>query len=373
MTQPDEALILIVDDEPANVMLLERLLGKHFRVCGVTGGQQALDMLAQAPFDLVLLDIMMPGMTGLDVLQCIRTHGATAELPVVLISALANSSDITRGLELGANDYITKPVDIDVTLARVRTQLRLKRLEDERKNAIRQLENAQEMQERLLKIASHDLKGPIMNIGMIARLLRDSADVIPDAPELLAALDGSLDTMNMVIKDFLDTAVLRVDGLQLKMSEVDLAYLTTNLLKQFGVHAARKNIALNVEYVAGVIYADKSRFEQALGNLVSNAIKYSPADTTVQVWTERADEKLRICVADQGPGIPEAERGKLFTQFGKLSTRPTAGENSTGLGLWIVKHLINLQGGEVGVHNPPEGGSIFYIEMPMAAELVPAR
>ena len=117
----------------------------------------------------------------------------------------------------------------------------------------------------------------------------------------------------------------------------------------------------------GMISADRERVTQVLNNLISNAIKYSPRGSTVTLWTELQAHSVRICVSDQGPGIPAEERGRLFTQFGKLSTRPTEGENSTGLGLWIVKHLVTLLNGQVGVECPPEGGSIFWIELPAPA------
>jgi len=132
------------------------------------------------------------------------------------------------------------------------------------------------------------------------------------------------------------------------------------------VNALRKNIRLEAHAITGTVQADVARFHQVLGNLVSNAIKYSPPDTTVQVWTECGDHCVSIYVADQGPGIPPSEQDRLFTQFGKLTPRPTGGEDSTGLGLWIVKHLVNLQKGDVGYMSRPEGGSTFWVRMPAA-------
>src|SRR5262245_52560830 len=128
MTQTAVPLVLSVDDERYNLVLLERMLRDSCRVISVTNAQAALDTLAQAPFDLILLDIMMPEVDGLQTLQAIRKNPNTAEIPVILISALSDGMDVARGLEAGANDYITKPIDFDVTLARVQTQVTLKRL-----------------------------------------------------------------------------------------------------------------------------------------------------------------------------------------------------------------------------------------------------
>lgn len=364
MTQP---VILAVDDEPANLKLLQRILsGEDYHMVGVPDGESALTFIAGTQPDLILLDIMMPGMNGLDVLRHLRADAATAHLPVILISALADARNITAGLELGANDYITKPIDVDVTLARVRTQVRLKQFEDQQKAMITQLEEAQEMKDRFLRMVSHDLKGPLTNVRMIGSLLRKSEAEIINGTTLLDILDSSTDTMQALITDFLDAAALQFGALKLNLAPVALHDIIHNQLVQHNVHAEEKHIAVNVLADTGTIYADPVRFGQALGNLISNAIKYSPPETTVRVWTEDDGGCVRVCVADAGPGIPDDERDRLFTQFGKLSARPTAGESSTGLGLWIVKHLVTIQHGHVGVYCPPEGGSLFWIEMPAA-------
>ncbi|MCA9908925.1 MAG: hybrid sensor histidine kinase/response regulator, partial [Anaerolineae bacterium] len=332
MTSNTLPSILIVDDEEFNRQLLERLLGKDYRVYIADSGESALDIVAKMPLDLALIDIMMPGMSGLEVLNRIRHDPAHADLPVILISALVGTDDIALGLDLGANDYLTKPLDVDVTVARVRTQLRLKRLEAERKHTIQQLEAARELQERLLRIASHDLKGPIGNIGMIVSLMKENVDVIPNGAELLDALNISINSMQNIIANFLDTAAINPDSIRLNPTTFELNTCVRRLVKQFTPHAAQKGIAINVEGVRGTIFADRARFEQALANLISNALKYSPHNTEVHVWAENVGARVRVCVADQGPGIPPGEHDRLFTQFGKLSTRPTDGENSTGLG-----------------------------------------
>ncbi|MEO8609490.1 MAG: hybrid sensor histidine kinase/response regulator [Chloroflexota bacterium] len=366
MTNNSLPLILAVDDEPANLVLLERLLKSQYRVMTVGSGQDALDMLAQAPFDLVLLDIMMPGMNGLQVLNVLRHHPETADIPVILISALTEVRDITNGLEMGANDYITKPIDLDITHARVQTQITLKILQDERKATIAKLEAAQEMKNRFVRMASHDLKSPLMSLRMIVSLLPQKADLPPKMQELMEAADNSIDTMKQVIEDFLDTAALQSDTGDVRLSRMQVGSIIQDLMVEHSVNSTRKNIALEPGSLDGTINGDQFRFRQALGNLISNAIKYSPPDTVVHIWTERDDQNVRIFVADQGPGIPEEDQIRLFTEFGKLTPRPTGGEASTGLGLWIVKHLVNLQNGEVGLISPPEGGSIFWIEMPSA-------
>jgi signal transduction histidine kinase len=366
MSQPQLPLLLAVDDEPANLHLLQRVVKGRYRIMTVSSGQDALDMLVQAPFDLILLDIMMPGMTGLQTLEHIRANPRTSDIPVILISALSEADDITNGLEMGANDYISKPIDLDVTRARIQTQIALKQLVDERKSTIEKLQAAQEMKNRFVRMASHDLKGPLMNIRMVMSLLPKMVDVNADAAEMIEAAESSLDTMHMVIKDFLDTAAIQSEAMDLNLNPVAVELVVAEIVKEHSVNSNRKNIGLVLGDVSGLIYADPARYHQALGNLVSNAIKYSPPDTTVNIWTECDGSDICVYVADHGPGIPLEDQNRLFTEFGKLTPRPTGGEASTGLGLWIVKHLINLQHGDVGLISPPEGGSTFWIRMPAA-------
>jgi signal transduction histidine kinase len=367
MSQEKLPLILSVDDEPTNLILLERILrGKQLDFIGVRSGAEALDMLTRESFDLVMLDIMMPGMNGLEVLKRIRENPDTAEIPVILISALSDTRSIAKGLEAGANDYIAKPIDMDVTLARVQTQVALKQLQDNRKQTIAELQAAQEMKSRFLKIASHDLKGPLMNFRMGTGLLKDSLANDPENLSLVEILEASVDTMQTLINDFLDTAAVETAAENLRPDRIQLNNLISDLLTEHSLNAQRKNICLEVDGWEGAIWADPSRFHQVLGNLVSNAVKYSPPGAKVTVWTECQDNNVVIYIADRGPGIPAEEQHRLFTQFGKLSPRPTGGESSTGLGLWIVKHLVTIQNGEVGVISPPEGGSTFWVKMPAA-------
>jgi signal transduction histidine kinase len=366
MAQPDSPRVLVVDDQPMNITLLQRLLDRTYQTISATSGPEALHLLEQMSIDLVLLDIMMPQMNGLEVLKHIRDNPVTADIPVILISALTEVQQIVRGLEAGANDYITKPIDADVTVARVKTQVTLKCLQDERKRTIAELRAAQEMKDRMLKIASHDLKGPLGNISMVAYLLRQSENLIEDGPRLLDTLEHSLGGMLTIIKDFLDTAALQSGALDIHLGCIVVADLLEALAFEHEATALKKGITLETISNDGAIMADISRFRQVLDNLVSNAIKYSPANTTVRLGTECQDGVVRIYVADEGPGIPVQERDRLFTEFGKLSPRPTGGESSTGLGLWIVKHLVTLQQGHVGVECPPEGGSTFWVEMPRA-------
>lgn len=358
--------ILVVDDEPDNRRLLNRVLARTATISEAGDGHSALDYLARETFDLVLLDIMMPDMNGLQVLEIIRNAPATADLPVVLISAMSDTDDIVRGLQLQANDYIVKPIDIDVVMARVETQLKLKQTSDLQKQAIAELEAAQQMKDKLLRIASHDLRSPLSNVNMGHSLLRDYVKDQPEALEILDTLQVTVKRMKEIVEEFLDVSKFQSSGIEVKLEHVEVADVVAAVVAQYSRMAFDKNIAIQTGNLSGTAVADHARLEQSLNNLVTNAIKYSPRDTVISLWSDVQGSRVRINVADQGPGIPAGERDKLFKEFSKLSTRPTAGEHSSGLGLWIVKQMVILQGGDVGVDCPTEGGSIFWIEFPHA-------
>lgn len=362
---PEKPRILVADDEPSNRMLLRRVLASRYEVTDAQDGHEALDLINQQDFDMLLLDVMMPGATGLDVLGQVRAVPDRADLPVILISALADNDDIIRGLRMGANDYIPKPIEIDVVAARVDTHIRLKQMTDLHKQTIAQLQAAQQLKDRLFRIASHDLKSPLSNVALAEMLLRQIVPEDPTVTEILDTLRLTTENMNHVIEEFLDMAATQSGSIDLHLEAVSVQEVVMEAAAAYTITAQKKEIALNVADLPGMVLADRARYVQVLNNLVSNAIKYSPPGSTVTLWTAIQHGFVRTHVADQGAGIPPDERERLFTEFGKLSTRPTGGESSTGLGLWIVKHMATLQGGAVGVECPPEGGSIFWVDLPM--------
>ncbi len=361
------ARILVVDDENVNHRVIKRAFGHQYDIVGTTNGREALSILAQQPFDLVLLDVMMPEMDGYTTLTIIRDTPTMHDLPVIMLTALSDNSDIIRGLELGANDYITKPIALDVLHARVATQIKMKRLMDANKAALEALQELQEVRLRFFRVAAHDLKAPLVNIRMAQHILQDYVVDDPMAHEMLQIINTTVDTMQDIVSNFLDASVLQSGQLELNFDEVNVENLIWEVAAQFYGIAQKKQIALDVGAVSGLIYADASRVKQLIGNLVSNAIKYSPSQSLVRIWSEETHNGVRIYVADSGAGIPEDEQHMLFKQFSRLSTRPTAGESSTGLGLWIVQQLTAMHNGEVGFECPPEGGSIFWVELPSLA------
>ncbi|MCI0709331.1 MAG: response regulator [Chloroflexi bacterium] len=361
--------LLVVDDDAYNIHLLTRIFQRTCHLDTAVDGRQALEMLATNEYDVVLLDIVLPTLTGLDVLKIIRSDKDISELPVILISSITELPEVARGIRLGANDYVSKPVDIDVIQARVNTQVSIKRFMDERRSLIVQLTHANEVKVRMMQVASHDLKNPLSNLKLLMNVMRKQAHDPERIQKLVNMAQDSLDAMLRVVEDFLDSGLDNDSDMQVNLRPYEAMTIVRQVLNQYAVAAYNKNISFHAHNIKGTIMADANRLLQVLSNLVSNAIKYSPRGSTVTLSAEMVNGLWRLHVIDEGPGIPESERPYLFQPFNrhKISTEPTNGETSTGLGLWIVKEMMALQAGQVGVECPATGGSIFWVELPLAS------
>ncbi len=363
-TNSKAARLLVVEDDPLNQQYLKLLLRHEYTVETASDADEAFLKLAQQEFDLVLLDIMLPRLSGLEILEQLRRHPDTEQIPVILVSAKANPEDVAKGLQLGASDYVTKPIEQNVLLARLQTQLKIKQLSDEKDRTIQRLEEAKTLNGQLSRIASHDLKNPLHNIQIAGHLLRDEVPGNDRALQLLNSIDMGVTAMRSIIRDFMDLIALQTGVIEFNQEAVWLWEIIIGTAMQYEIPAEEKNITLEIKDVEGEVIADRSRLEQIVTNLVSNAVKYSPIGSTVRIWTEPHSGCVRLCVADEGAGVPEAERDQLFQEFARISTRPTGGEDSTGLGLWIVRHLATHQNGQVGADFPDEGGSVFWVQLP---------
>lgn len=361
-----KARLLVVDDEVFNRQLLSRILTPNYNVVQAGNGRETLELLALQSFDLILLDVMMPGMTGLEVVGYIRENPEWQDIPIILISALDQNENIVEGLHIGANDYIPKPFDIDVVSARISTQLKLKQALDIQKQAVEELTKAQAWKNQLLRIASHDLKSPLANVRMAEAILREIVGNEPTGVKVLDMLSMTVNTMNNVIVEFLDMAAIQSGAIEVHLEPLQISTVLNDVIAQFETGVEEKGITMNVGSLDGLVMADAMRLSQISANLISNAIKYTPPGSQVSIYTEVNEDSATIFIADQGAGIPANERDKLFTEFGKLTTRPTNGESSTGLGLWIVKQMVGLLHGEVDVECPADGGSIFWVKLPRA-------
>ncbi len=358
----DHPGLLIVTDDSSIQLLFQDFFQRDYQLIFAETSDEAIAALRKQSIQLILIDVTLPD--SLATLHEIRASEAGSTTRVIMISSPDDNRAVVQGIQFGANDYVTKPLDGNVVRARISTQIALQRAEADRQQTISQLKFTQEMQENFSRIVSHDLKGPLTNIRMAQFMLRDILRDNHEASSILDNMDVTLNGMIDMIRVFLDA--MDAQQLEPNLETLEVHDLVVEIFEQYRLSAERKRIQLTMHDCDYRVMGDHRLLRQVLNNLVSNAVKFSPADTETSLWAEMRADKVRICVADGGPGIPAEERTQLFSMFSKLSPRPTGGETSTGLGLWIVKELTELQQGRVGLDQPAAGGSLFWVELPAA-------
>jgi signal transduction histidine kinase len=223
--------------------------------------------------------------------------------------------------------------------------------------------------DRFIAIAAHDLRGPLSNIEMTGRLLLDARVELPreQVRFLLGDMLEQTKYMLALLNALLDVSRIESGRLELDLKSIDLAAFLSETVERHDRLAASKETQVVLSAVPeGAAIADWNRLRQVLDNLISNAVKYSPPGTTVRVDADITDGKWRVRVADEGPGIDPAEQARLFRYFERLSTAPTGGEKSTGLGLAIAREIVRAHGGEIGVESEPGDGAVFWFTLPVA-------
>lgn len=359
--------ILMVDDDRMNIRILRSILqGEGYEMFDAESGEQALELYEQNHPDLVLLDVMLPGINGFDTCRELhrRHRGNTA--PVIFITAKSQSDDVVEGFSAGGVDYLPKPFRPKEALARIRTHLHNRLLAAEQKNLVDQLQQANAAKNRFLGMAAHDLRNPLASIRGLAEFLRDPSmgALSADQLDMVNTIHEASQSMLTMVNELLDVATIESGELKLDREPVRLDALIEKSVFLNGMEAATKRTQILLEEKSEVTLSlDRTKMKQVVDNLLSNAIKYSPPGSTVRVALTTVDGKVAITVRDEGPGIPEGERDRLFKDFGRLSVKPTGGEKSTGLGLAICRKIVEAHDGTISAQNLPGRGCEFKVQL----------
>ncbi|MBF0587919.1 MAG: response regulator [Magnetococcales bacterium] len=351
----EQTKILVVEDEKSNIDLLVGLLSERFRIKVAKNGRQGLERVrANAP-DLILLDIMLPEMDGFEVCKRLKADPATQQIPIIFITGLDNPEEETRGLEAGAVDFIRKPFNPNVVLARIDTQLELQRQR-------RDLEALSELKNRFLGMAAHDMRNPLNAICGLSDLMINMEMKSEERTKFITTINNVGNQMLQLINDLLDVTVIESGSFNMERERDDLGALVQERIDILKVTAGLKEVTIEAEIKqTDTARFDRSRMRQVVDNLLGNAIKFSSEGSSITVRAGTEEGKVYFQVVDRGPGIPKEEQGRLFDAFQKLSTRPTAGEKGAGLGLSIVKKIVDAHEGEVRVNSLPGQGSTFSV------------
>ncbi len=362
--------ILIVDDTPANIDLLYQTLSPEGYKISVAGaGEETLKLVSKIKPDLILLDVMLPDIDGFETCQKLKDNPSTTAIPIIFITAKAESEDIVKGFTLGGADYLTKPFNKEEVCARIKTHLQFQVLLKTLETQNQKLNELNNTKNKLMGMTCHDLRNPITSIRGFSKFMLDKGDAISknSLTECLQNIYAASDNMLELINDLVDITAIESGKLNLNLRPDSFVNLVNEKIKMYVPLAENKKIKLhsNLSQETPIFKFDSNRIGQVLDNLIGNAIKFSPQGKNVSITVSSNDQGALCSVKDEGPGILPEDQDKLFVPFQKLTAKPTGGEASSGLGLGIAKRMVEAHGGKLWVESEPGNGADFRFQIPM--------
>ena len=364
-----EYKILIVDDVVSNVLLLKILLSNEkYQVCTANCGKMCIEQAKNEKPDLILLDVMMPDISGFDTAVILKKDPATREIPIIFLTALNNPSDLVHGFKVGANDFLTKPFNKEELLVRVMHQITLvaaKRLIQQQNEELRQTIGNRD---KMYSVIAHDLRSPMASIRMVLNLVVSAVTPESVGQELFDLLDNA-NRESEEVHDLLDNLLKwtksQTGRLTVVMQDLDLNDIIPGVVDIFTMIASTKHIKLNYRATDAplVVRADNDMLKTIVRNLMSNAIKFSPEESSIDIIMQPEGDYAKISVRDHGVGISPERLGNLFKKG--ETTYGTGGEEGSGLGLQLCADFAHKIGGSVTVDSTLGEGSTFSVLVPL--------
>ena len=364
--------ILIVDDVVSNVLLLKILLtNEKFQVCTANNGRTCIEMAKKEHPDLILLDVMMPDINGFDTAVVLKKDEETKDIPIIFLTALNTPQDLVHGFQVGASDFLTKPFNKEELVMRVTQQISLvaaKRI-IEKQNA--ELKATLSNRDKMYSVIAHDLRSPMASIRMVLNLVVQSASAETVGPELYMLLDQA-NRESEEVHDLLDNLLKwtksQTGRLNVVLQDLDLNDIVPGVVEIFDVIAQTKHITLELKKTDAPlkVTADNDMLKTVLRNFMSNAVKFSPENSTIQIIMANEGDFARVSVKDQGVGIAADRLGSIFHKG--ETTYGTGGEEGSGLGLQLCQDFARKNGGDCYVESVEGEGSTFSFTVPLKKE-----
>jgi two-component system sensor histidine kinase/response regulator len=374
MESEQAGLLLIVDDNEDNRDVLARRLQKqgHWAVTA-SSGREALEALADQPYDLVLLDVMMPDMDGYEVLSFIKSDPRTQHVPVIMISALDEMDSVVRCIELGAADYLPKPFNPTLLGARIGASLREKRAHDrelrytrEIAENLRKLKELERLRDDLTHMIVHDLRTPLTSLMSGLQTVPLIGELNETQAEMLDIAVNGGETLLGMINDLLDVDKMEQESVPLEITMLTPVSLMERALSQVTLLAQASGLTLAALASSHLppFSGDEDKLRRTLVNLLGNAIKFTPFGGTITAAAELQEDVLLFSIHDTGEGIPPEAFDRIFDKFGQVENRKAGRKMSTGLGLTFCKLAVEAHGGRIWVESRSGEGSAFYFTIP---------
>lgn len=364
--------ILIVDDVVSNVLLLKILLTKErFQICTANCGNMCIEQAKKEKPDLILLDVMMPDISGFDTAVILKKDPETADIPIIFLTALNNPNDLVHGFQVGANDFLTKPFNKEELVVRVMHQIALiaaKRLIQKQNE---ELKATISNRDKMYSVIAHDLRSPMASIRMVLNLVISaiSPDLIgPELFELLDKANMESEECHDLLDNLLKWTKSQTGRLNVVLQDLDLNDIIPGVVDIFEMIASTKKIKLQYTGTSDplVVRADNDMLKTVVRNFMSNAIKFSPEASTIEITMTREEEFAKVSVRDHGVGIAPERLGSIFHKG--ETTYGTGGEEGSGLGLQLCADFSKKIGGDVMVESVLGEGSTFSVLLPLKKE-----
>ena len=367
-----EYKILIVDDVVSNVLLLKILLSNEkFQVCTANNGTTCIEIAKKEHPDLILLDVMMPDISGFDTAVILKKDEETKEIPIIFLTALNTPADLVHGFKVGASDFLTKPFNKEELVMRVMQQISLvaaKRI-IEQQNA--ELRATLSNRDKMYSVIAHDLRSPMASIRMVLNLVVASTSpelVGPELYELLDKANKESEDVHDLLDNLLKWTKSQTARLNVVIQDLDLNDIIPGVVDIFEMIAQTKRIKLNLQMSDSplVVTADNDMLKTVVRNFLSNAIKFSPEDSSIEIIMTKEAEFAKVSVKDHGVGIAPDRLGSIFHKG--ETTYGTGGEEGSGLGLQLCQDFARKIGGDCMVESVVGEGSTFSVLIPLKKE-----
>jgi len=370
-------MILIVDDAPENIISLKKVLEKNgFEVDTASSGDEALKKILKKSYVLIILDVQMPGMDGFEVAEAISGYSKAKETAIIFLSAAsANVNLITRGYISGGLDYISKPVDMNILLLKVKTFYRIyeqsRALNEMQKKLLEEIEfrkEAERKKDEFISIASHELKTPMTSIKGYIQLLERSVDKndTQTVKVRLHKVQNQVEKLNLLVADLLDISKIESGKLKFNRKYFNFDKILDHIIEI--MQQANPNVKfIRKGEIHSEIFGDEMRIEQVIINFITNAIKYAPESNEVHITSEQRGDEIYFSVKDFGIGIAKDHQLRIFDKFYRVEETSERFQG-LGIGLYICQEIIERHQGSIGINSEPGEGSEFYFNIPLHPE-----